>query len=275
MIGATIFIILLAVFVTQKASLIFDRLQKFLDRMNVVLRENVTGVRVIRAFNKESYEEKRMRKSFEDYAKSAIQANRLFAGLESIALLAINLCIVCILWLGGNRIGSGYMEIGDITALTQYAIMILFYIVMAQMVIILIPRAMICVQRISDVLHLAPEIQDGFSSLDKRSSQASDIIRFQNASFRFADASENTLGNLTFSCRKGQTTAIIGSTGSGNPQLQIDSALPRCHLRLCLTKRQGYPRTHTERASETYLLCTAKSLAILRYDCRQSQIWKS
>ena len=215
MIGATIFIILLAVFVTQKASLIFDRLQKFLDRMNVVLRENVTGVRVIRAFNKENYEEKRMRKSFEDYAKSAIQANRLFAGLESIALLAINLCIVCILWLGGNRIGSGYMEIGDITALTQYAIMILFYIVMAQMVIILIPRAMICVQRISDVLHLAPEIKDGFSSLDKNDSQASDIIRFQNASFRFADTSENTLSNLTFSCRKGQTTAIIGSTGSG------------------------------------------------------------
>ena len=87
--GATVFILLLAIFVTRKASLIFDKLQKFLDRMNVVLRENVTGVRVIRAFNKEKYEEKRTRKSFEDYAEAAVSANRLFAGLESIALFAI------------------------------------------------------------------------------------------------------------------------------------------------------------------------------------------
>ncbi len=143
--------------------MIFDKLQKFLDRMNAVLRENVTGVRVIRAFNKEKYEEKRMRKSFEDYAEAAISANRLFVGLESIALFAINLIIVVILWLGGNRIGAGFMEIGDITALTQYAMMILFYIIMAQMVMILIPRAMICVRRISDVLHLTPEIQDGIA----------------------------------------------------------------------------------------------------------------
>ena len=121
LIGATLFILLLAVFVTRKASLIFAKLQKFLDRMNVVLRENVTGVRVIRAFNKEKYEEKRMRKSFEDYAEASISANRLFVGLESIALFAINLIIVVILWLGGNRIGAGFMEIGDITALTQYA----------------------------------------------------------------------------------------------------------------------------------------------------------
>lgn len=213
LIVATLFIILLAVFVTRRASLIFDKLQKFLDRMNVVLRENVTGVRVIRAFNKEKYEEKRMRKSFEDYAESSIKANRLFAGLESIAILAINLCIVAILWLGGNRIGSGFMEIGDITALTQYAVMILFYIIMAQMVIILIPRAMICVKRISDVLNHTPEIRDG--SVSEKETKTQDVVSFQNAGFRFADADEDTLGNLNFTCGRGQTTAIIGSTGSG------------------------------------------------------------
>ncbi|CZT55503.1 ABC transporter ATP-binding protein/permease [[Clostridium] leptum] len=215
LVGATVFILLLAIFVTRKASWIFDKLQKFLDRMNVVLRENVTGVRVIRAFNKEKYEEKRMRKSFEDYAEAAISANRLFAGLESIALFAINLIIVVILWLGGNRIGAGFMEIGDITALTQYAMMILFYIIMAQMVMILIPRAMICVRRISDVLHLTPEIQDGIASVDNSPKQIKDVIRFNNAGFRFADADENTLENLDFTCKRGETTAIIGSTGSG------------------------------------------------------------
>lgn len=177
LIGATIFILLLAILVTRKASLIFDKLQKFLDRMNVVLRENVTGVRVIRAFNKEKYEEKRMRKSFEDYAESAIRANRLFVGLESIAMFAINLIIVIILWLGGNRIGAGFMEIGDITALTQYAMMILFYIMMAQVVMILIPRAMICVRRITDVLHLEPEIQDGTKSVSNNKKQTKEVIQ--------------------------------------------------------------------------------------------------
>lgn len=133
--------------------------------MNVVLRENVTGVRVIRAFNKEGYEEKRMRKSFEDYAMSSIQANRLFVNLESIALFVINLSIVAILWMGGNRIGAGFMEIGDITALTQYAVMILFYIIMAQMVFIMLPRAFICVRRMNDVLSRKPRLPKQYVTL--------------------------------------------------------------------------------------------------------------
>lgn len=215
LIGATLFIILLAVFVTRKAASIFDKLQRFLDRMNVVLRENITGVRVIRAFNKEHHEEIRMKKSFEDYAESSIKANRLFAGLESVALLAINLCIVWILWMGGNRTGAGFMQIGDITALTQYAIMILFYIVMAQMVIIMIPRAMICVRRIADVLYHTPEIPDGTSRDERNSRSTEEVVTFKDVCFRFADADENTLGNLNFSCRRKETTAIIGSTGSG------------------------------------------------------------
>lgn len=215
LIGATVFVILLAVLVTRKASLIFDRLQGFLDRMNIVLRENVTGVRVIRAFNKEKFEEKRMKKSFEDYAESAIQANRLFAGLESAALFAINLCIVFILWLGGNRIGAGFMKIGDITALTQYAVMILFYIIMAQMVFILIPRAMICVRRISAVLCHTPEIEDGPTAARALKTGLNEVVRFDHVSFRFADADEDTLGDLNFACKRGETTAIIGSTGSG------------------------------------------------------------
>lgn len=216
LIAVTVLIVVLAVLVTRKASHIFARLQRFLDRMNVVLRENITGVRVIRAFHKEGYEEGRMRKSFEDYAESSIRANRLFAGLESIALLVINLSIVAILWVGGGRIGAGFMEIGDITALTQYAIMILFYIIMAQMVFILLPRASICLGRISDVLGYRPTIVDGEGaegSLPPSGRQ--EVLRFRHATFRFADADEDTLGDLNFSCRRGETTAIIGSTGSG------------------------------------------------------------
>ena len=213
LIGVTCFIILLAVLITRKASAIFGKLQSFLDRMNTVLRENATGVRVIRAFNKEQSEEERMHASFEQYAEASIQANRLFAGLESAAILAINLTIVAILWLGSGRVGSGAMAIGDITAVTEYAIMILFYVIMAQMVFIMMPRALICSRRIREVLDHQPEIADGGGARTDPSSR--EVVRFRDAGFRFPDAEENTLAGLDFVCRRGETTAIIGSTGSG------------------------------------------------------------
>ena len=215
LIGITLIILVAAFFITRKASTIFAKLQKFLDRMNVILRENITGVRVIRAFNKEPYEKERMKKSFEDYAESAIKANRLFAGLDSLAFLAINLCIVAILWIGGNRVGAGFMEIGDITAVTEYAILILYYLIMTQMVIILLPRAGICIERIKEVLTSEPEIHDGKRKIVTANKDNPDIISFKNMTFRFADADEDTLYNLKFTCKRGQTTAIIGSTGSG------------------------------------------------------------
>ena len=105
------------------------------------------------------------------------------------------------------------MQIGDITAVTEYAILILFYLIMAQMVLILMPRARICLKRIKEVLDTEPEIQDGKRTLIKSSSD--DVISFKNMTFRFSDADEDTLCNLKFTCKRGQTTAIIGSTGSG------------------------------------------------------------
>lgn len=215
LIGVTVFIVVLALFVTRKATEIFDRLQRFLDRMNVVLRESITGVRVIRAFHKEKREEGRMKKTFEDYAESSIQANMLFAGLDVAAFTVINLCIVLILWLGGNRIGRGFMQIGDITALTEYAILILFYIIMAQMVIILLPRARVCIRRMEEVLRTVPEIQDTAENDAPQEDDREDILRFEDVGFCFSDAEENTLENISFTCRRGETTAIIGSTGSG------------------------------------------------------------
>ena len=226
LIAVTVLIIVLAVLVTRKASVIFERLQRLLDRMNVVLRENLTGVRVIRAFNKEKDEEKRMRKTFEDYAETSVSANLLFAGLESTAFFVINICIVAILWIGGDRIGAGFMEIGDITALTEYSIMILFYIIMAQMVIILLPRARVCIGRIREVLEREPEILDGEEKIQSRVSHAEgnedrsessgcETVRFSDVSFRFPDADENALTDLNFTCKKGETTAVIGGTGSG------------------------------------------------------------
>ena len=215
LLGITVVIMIMAIFITRKATIIFEKLQRFLDKMNVILRENITGVRVIRAFNKEDHEKNRLKDSFEKYAESAIRANRLYAGLDSLAFLAINLCIVAILYFGGNRVGAGAMQIGDITAVTEYAILILYYLIMAQMVIILLPRAGICLERINEVLKAKPEIHDGNRKVINSSKKNEDIISFKNMTFRFADADEDTLCNLKFTCKRGQTTAIIGSTGSG------------------------------------------------------------
>lgn len=213
--GIVFFVTVLAFLVGSKASAIFERMQKFLDRMNVVLRENLTGVRVIRAFNKEEYEAKRMRKSFGDYASAAIRTNQLFAGLDCISYFVINVCIVGILWIGGNQIGLGRMEIGDITAMTEYTILILFYLMMAQMVIILLPRASVCLERLNEVLEKKPEIQDGLEQMGGKSEHGEEVIRMEKVNFSFPDTGAETLHEISFSCRKGETTAIIGGTGSG------------------------------------------------------------
>ncbi|WP_312070605.1 ABC transporter ATP-binding protein [Anaerotignum propionicum] len=213
--GVTLAILFMAFCVIKKAAPLFQRLQRFLDRMNIVIRENITGVRVIRAFNKELFEEKRMSRVFGDYREVSVKVNRLFAGLESTALLVINLVIVGILYVGGNRTGAGFMKIGDIIALSEYAILILFYLIMAQMVMVMLPRALICIGRIQDVLDLEPEIKDGNYSEQPIKTEGTDVIRFENVSFCFSDAGENTLSELNFICKRGQTTAIIGSTGSG------------------------------------------------------------
>lgn len=222
--GATIFIMLVALLIMRKAAPIFEKLQKFLDRMNVVLRENLTGVRVIRAFNKQQPETKRMKKTFMNYAEASIKANCLFAGLDCLATVLINFCIVAILYLGAGDVGAGRMEIGDITAVTEYAIWILFYVMMAQMVILLIPRALTCLRRVEAVLMLEPEIQDGDKLTEPQAQQSASedektVVRFDHASFRFSDADEETLYDISFTCKRGETTAVIGGTGSGKSTL--------------------------------------------------------
>lgn len=212
--GAVILVIVLTVLFGKKAAAIFEKMQYFLDRMNVVLRENITGVRVIRAFFKEEHERKRMKRSFEDYARAAIKTNQLFAALDSFSFFAINLMVVAILWVGGNRIGAGSMQIGDITALTEYAILILFYLMMAQMVLIMLPRAKVCLNRLEEVLEHEPGIVDEAVPA-KICPEGEAVAEFKNVSFRFREADEDTLGNLNFVCRRGETTAIIGGTGSG------------------------------------------------------------
>ena len=128
----------------------------------------------------------------------------------------INLFVVIVYWLSGGRIYSGHLQIGDITAIIGYALMVLFFLMMAQMVILTMPRALECCERVRLVLEHTPEIQDMVSEdPDIPKETADEVLAFRNVSFRFADAEEDTLSRLNFVCRRGETTAIIGGTGSG------------------------------------------------------------
>lgn len=208
-------VLLMAWRIMGSASPLFRRLQKLLDRMSTVLLENITGVRVVRAFNNEIREEGRMITAFSNYAATSIKANRLFANLDGLSFFCINLFVVVVYWLSGAHISSGNLQIGDITALIEYAMMVLFFLMMAQMVILTLPRALECCERVRLVLDHTPEIVDLVDRDPEEDSSNPEVLAFRDVSFRFKDAEEDTLGHLNFVCRRGETTAIIGGTGSG------------------------------------------------------------
>ena len=208
-------VLLLAWGIMRSASPLFRKLQKLLDRLSTVLLENITGVRVVRAFNNEAREVGRMTGSFADYAATSIKANRLFANLDGLSFFCINFFVVVVYWFSGGHISSGDLQIGDITALIEYAMMVLFFLMMAQMVILTLPRALECCERVRLVLDHTPEIVDLVDRDPEEDSSNPEVLAFRDVSFRFKDAEEDTLGHLNFVCRRGETTAIIGGTGSG------------------------------------------------------------
>lgn len=222
MLAVVTVVMIFAVIAVRRAAPIFEKMQGFIDRMNVVLRENIIGVRVIRAFGKERHEEGRMGDVFSDYANAAIKVNWIFAGVDCFSFCLMNIAEVLLMWLGGNRVGAHAMEIGSISAVVEYAMLIMFYIMMAQFVALMVPRAIVCLQRCSDVIYKQPSIVDGtLVANGPAPAAASDgadpdtIAQFDHVSFRFDDADEDTLHDIDFACKRGQTTAIIGSTGSG------------------------------------------------------------
>lgn len=221
-------VLVLAWLIMHSAAPLFRRLQKLLDKMSVVLLENITGVRVVRAFNSEERELGRMNEAFGNYAKTSIRANRKFACLDGLSFFFINLFTVIVYWLSGAEISVGNLQIGDITALVEYSLMVMFFLMMAQMEILTLPRALECSDRIKAVLEHTPEITDFVEKEPAVSrNNTKDVLAFENVSFRFADAEENTLSHLNFTCRRGETTAIIGGTGSGKST--VASLIMRFH----------------------------------------------
>ncbi len=200
--------------ILKKSNHISQRVQAKLDRINQVIRESITGIRVIRAFGNEKYEEGRAGKAFERYATDMIKLNKLFAVLNPAIWLIIGVSMAVIVWIGGLLSMKGSMEIGQITAVTEYSIITLSYLIMATTTSVTLPKMYSCLNRIEQVLDIKPEIQDLNKNLGGLRGHAP-VVEFENVSFFYHGAEEPVIKKLSFCCSEGQTTAIIGSTGSG------------------------------------------------------------
>lgn len=215
---------LITVRIGSKAMRLFAGLQVMLDRIHGILRENLTGIRVIRAFNRQEFEQKRSDKNYEEYAFTAIRVNKIFAVLMPLIMVIMNVCTVLILALGGKHVANGQMEIGDIMALIEYAILILMYLVMGIMVIMIFPRAEVCANRVNEVLNLRSDRPLTAHSTNKAVEHAPKL-EFRNVTFQYQGAEEPVLNRISFTADIGKTTAIIGGTGSGKST--IASLIPR------------------------------------------------
>ncbi|WP_075620425.1 ABC transporter ATP-binding protein [Paenisporosarcina indica] len=202
--------------ILKKGVPLFQTVQKRLDRLNLVLRENLTGIRVIRAFNREPEEKIRLEKANKELTDVSIKVNKVMAFMMPIMMLVMNLTVVGIIWFGGIRINNGAMQIGDLMAFIQYVMQIMFALVMASMMFIMIPRAAVSAKRINEVLEMKPSFVD-------EGTEKADIehgtLEFENVSFSYPGAEEPALSDISFSAKAGEITAIIGGTGSGKSTL--------------------------------------------------------
>lgn len=191
-------------------------MQQKLDNVTLVMREKLTGVRVIRAFDNENYEKQRFDKASRDLTEASIKMNRTMALLFPAANVVMAGATVAIVWFGAIKAVQGTILVGDIMAMVQYITQILMSIMMISMVFVMLPRAMSSVKRIAEVLDEKTQIND---PIECQTTSGEGKLTFENVSFRYPGAQDSALSNISFTARPGQTTAIIGSTGSGKSTL--------------------------------------------------------
>jgi ATP-binding cassette subfamily B multidrug efflux pump len=195
----------------------FQAMQLKIDRINLVVREALSGVRVVRAFVRTRQEERRFDDANQDLTATALRVNRLFSLMMPALMVIMNLSTVAALWFGAIRVDSGAMPIGNFTAFLQYIIQILFGVMMATIMFVMVPRAAVSSARIQEVLLAEPSVRDPDVPLAPPRGQG--VIEFRDVEFRYPGAEEPVLRGISFIARPGETTAIVGSTGSGKSTL--------------------------------------------------------
>lgn len=198
----------------------FKLVQKLIDRLNLVSREIITGIPVIRAFSNQKYEEARFEKANRELTKNNIFVNRMMSCMMPMMMLIMNLITVLIVWTGSHGVDTGAMQVGDMMAFIQYTMQIIISFLVISMMSIMIPRASVSAGRIMEVLNTEPRILDPEKGkAEKFDDTKKGVVEFRNVSFKYPDADEEILKNISFTAKPGETTAFIGSTGSGKSTL--------------------------------------------------------
>ncbi|WP_062079253.1 ABC transporter ATP-binding protein [Demequina globuliformis] len=195
----------------------FQRMQKRIDVVNRVMREQLTGIRVVRAFVREPQERDRFADANAAVTESAYKAGRLMAAMFPIVMLVMNISSVAVLWFGAERVENGQMEVGALTAFLTYIIQILMAVMMATFLFVMVPRASVSADRISEVLATETSVRETARAHTPES--ATGVVEFDDVTFAYPGAEEPVLKNVSFTARPGTTTAIIGSTGAGKSTL--------------------------------------------------------
>lgn len=203
--------------VAQAVVPLFKAMQIKLDKVNLVLRENLTGIRVIRAFDRLESETRRFKAANRDLTDNAIRVNKIMAAMQPAMMIIMNLTTVAIIWFGGVRIAQNNLQIGDMMAFIQYAMQIMFSIIMVTMMFVMLPRAEASAIRINEVLDMAPDIVDPPQAATPSASAG--YVEFREVSFSYPGAEEPAISHISFAARPGEVTAIIGGTGAGKSTL--------------------------------------------------------
>ena len=211
-------LVLTIVSVALRGFPLFRQIQKKIDKLNLVLREGLTGIRVIRAFNRNEDEQRRFHDANFDLFQTSVAVNRTMAIMMPAMMLIMNITTVAVIWFGSIRVNHGASNVGNMMAFLQYAMQILFSLLMASMMFIMVPRAQASAERINEVLDTQPGIDDPDEPAEMDSSTRG-YVEFQNVSFSYHGAEEPAIRDISFAARPGEVTAIIGSTGSGKTTL--------------------------------------------------------
>lgn len=202
---------------------LFRSMQSKIDRINAVLREQIVGIRVVRAFVREPHETERFGKANEELTDVSLKIGSLFVLMFPAIGMILHLSTAAVLWFGGHRVDAGDMQVGSLTAFLQYLLQILMAVMMGTFMAMMIPRASVCADRIGEVLDVEPSIHDPGQPVTPERLEG--VVEYRNVTFAYPGAEEPVLSNVSFTARPGETVAIIGSTGSGKSSLI--SLLPR------------------------------------------------
>ena len=217
--ASIVFYLVVVYFLMKKGTPLSLKIKPKMDRITTTLREFFTGINMIRAFNNQDFEEQRTNQTFKNYAERMSKVNQIFAWITPVAFLLMGVVYASILWFGGNLVAVGTLQIGTVTAVIEYTLLTLAYLMIAAMVLVVIPRSVASLNRLQEVLSEEIEISDPHTEATIAYHPEKALICFDHVTFQYTETADPVLENVSFVIPKGKTTAIVGATGAGKSTL--------------------------------------------------------